>query len=217
MARRVTDKEKKEILDSFKKGRTITEISNSFKFTANTITRQLKKFLTSNEFENLNKIKNKTLKKNEFINPQESLDISSESSDELKIDQRNESFTDELNNFYEISPLEEQYQFNKQKELVSKPLKKESLPKIVYMLIDSKVELDPKCLRDYPEWNFLPEDDQNRKTIELFSDQKNARKNCSKSQKVLKVPNPEVFLIASKILKSKGISRIIYEDALFIF
>ena len=36
----------------------------------------------------------------------------------------------------------------------------------------------------------------------------------SKNQKLIKVPNPDVFLKASAILKSKGISRIVFENSL---
>ena len=82
------------------------------------------------------------------------------------------------------------------------------------MLIDKKIELNPKTLREYPEWSFLPEDDLDRLTIEIFSEQKFAKKYCTKNQKLIKVPNSKVFLIASQSLKLKGISRIIFNDSL---
>ena len=81
-------------------------------------------------------------------------------------------------------------------------------PKIVYMIVDKKIELETKLLKDYPEWQFLPEDDLNRKTIEIYFDLKIAKRFCNKEQKVIKVPNTNVFKIVSPILISKGISRI---------
>ena len=56
--------------------------------------------------------------------------------------------------------------------------------------------------------------DLNRKTIEIFFDLKIAKKVCSKDQKVIKVPNTNVFQIVSPILISRGISRIVSEDKL---
>ena len=38
------------------------------------------------------------------------------------------------------------------------------------MLVDKKIELEIKVLKDFPEWEFLPQDDLNRKTIEIFFD-----------------------------------------------
>ena len=52
------------------------------------------------------------------------------------------------------------------------------------------------------------------KTIEIYSDLKIAKRDCKKDQKVIKVPNTNVFRIASKIMRSRGISRIINENQL---
>ena len=71
-----------------------------------------------------------------------------------------------------------------------------------------------KLLKDFPEWEFLPNEDLKRKTIEIFSDLKLAKRACSKEQKVIKVPNTDVFRIVSPILISRGISRIISAEKL---
>ena len=82
------------------------------------------------------------------------------------------------------------------------------------MIVDKKIELEIKLLKDFPEWEFLPNDDLNRKTIELFFDLNIAKKSCKKEQKVLKVPNTNVFRIAAPILLAKGISRIVCPENL---
>ena len=69
-------------------------------------------------------------------------------------------------------------------------------------------------LKDFPEWEFLPKDDLNRKTLEIFFDLKLAKRSCNKEQKVLKVPNTDVFRIVSPILISRGISRIVSDEKL---
>ena len=61
------------------------------------------------------------------------------------------------------------------------------------MIVDKKIELDVKFLRDYAEWRYLPEDDLNRKTIRIFYDMKTAKGLCNKDKKVIKIPNSDVF------------------------
>ena len=71
----------------------------------------------------------------------------------------------------------------------SVPIDEVDFPAMVYMFVDSKIELEIKLLKEYAVWNFLPEEDLNRKTIEIFFDLKVAKRSCSKNQKVIKVPN----------------------------
>ena len=85
---------------------------------------------------------------------------------------------------------------------------------MVYMIVDKNIELEIKYLRDYPQWDFLPNNDLNRKTIEIFNDIKVAKRFCRKEQKVIKVPNTDVFKIAAPILISRGISRIVSSEQL---
>ena len=82
------------------------------------------------------------------------------------------------------------------------------------MIVDKKIELEIKLLKDFPDWDFLPIDDLNRKTIEIFFDLNLAKRSCSKEQKVLKFPNTDVFRIAAPVLLKRGISRIICAENL---
>ena len=82
------------------------------------------------------------------------------------------------------------------------------------MIVDKKIELEVKLLKDYPEWGFLPESDLKRKSIEIHNDLQIARRICNKDQKVIKVPNTDVFKIVAPLLASRGISRIVSNDKL---
>ena len=82
------------------------------------------------------------------------------------------------------------------------------------MIVDKQIELRVKLLKDYPEWSFLPHDDLNRKTIEIFFDLRDAKRLCQKEQKVIKVPNTDVFRIVSPLLISRGITRIVTSETL---
>ena len=119
-----------------------------------------------------------------------------------------------IDSFFEIAPIDYEMDNSSRKELSSVPLSEVDFPKVVYMIVDKKIELEIKLLKDFPEWEFLPHDDLNRKTIEIFFDINLAKRSCNKEQKVIKVPNTDVFRIATPILIEKGISRIVCAENL---
>ena len=73
--------------------------------------------------------------------------------------------------------------------------------------------MEKKLLKDYVDWQFLPREDL-KETIEIFDDSNLAKRFCSKEQKILKVPNTNIFKIVALILISRGITRIINSDKL---
>jgi len=100
------------------------------------------------------------------------------------------------------------------KQLDFEMLNQESLPEVVYMLVDKKVELEVKAISDLPEWSFLPENELKRNSLQLFSNQRTAKRICSRNQRVIKVPNTSVFEVAKSYLLAKGITRLILEDSI---
>ena len=224
MAKRLTEKQKSEIAQSFKKGKSIEHLSEMFNCTILTITRNLKKKLgeiiykeiveKNKNFDKLNTLLEKDKKKkndykySKIISKNESRD--EQASNTNKSDNNNFSSAE----FVEISPLHYEIENVPRKELSSIPIEEIDFPKIVYMIVDKNIELEIKLLKDYPEWEFLPYEDLKRKTIEIYYDIKLAKRACSKEQRVIKVPNTDVFKIVSPILISKGISRIISAEKL---
>jgi hypothetical protein len=207
LPKKVSDSEKEKIVESFLKGSNVKEISKEYNFSQITINRQLKLILGVKKFD---KIKEINSKKNKNTSK-----IKSFTYDEEKtLNQGKESLSQTEETFFELVPILDGIELEKQKDLSSQPLKDSNLPQIVYMLVDKKIELIPKSLGDYPQWRFLPEEDLNRKTIEIFSDIKNAKRDCKKDEKVIKVPNPNIFNLVAPILIAKGITRIIIEDNL---
>ena len=217
--KKVSESEKKAILDNFVNGTDIKDISKNFGFTANTITRQLKKIIGEKEFKKIKLNKINKLKdfdslsnKGTFSSNQNEINISHDNISKISGSDKNNEFLQ--SSFVEIAPLNYEVDLDKQHDISSKPLSKVEFPKIVFMVVDKKNELEIKSLREFPTWHFLSENDLNRKTIEIYSEQKLGRKACSKNQKIIKVPNPNVFLITSQILQRKGISRIIFDQLL---
>jgi len=224
LAKRLTEKQKKEITEYFKNGKSIEALSEDFNCTTLTITRNLKR--------NLGEIKYKLLvQKNKNVDELNTLlenDKKKKNDFDLERKITKNQFTDDLtldssesdnNNFssaefIEISPLHFEIENVPQKELSSIPIQEIDFPKTVYMVVDKNIELEIKLLKDYPEWEFLPNEDLERKTIEIYYDLKLAKRACKKEQKVIKVPNTDVFRIVSPILISRGISRIVSSDKL---
>ena len=224
MAKRLTEEQIEEIIKCFENGTNIDLLSQKFNCTKLTVIRNLKKNLGELKYIDLlnknksllgksktNKIQSSDLLKTNIDNA----DLIKDSNDPKVL---NENITasnfDPYDSFLEIAPLDYEIDNSSRKELTSVPISEVDFPKVVYMIVDKKIELEIKLLKDFPEWDFLPNNDLKRKTIEIFFDLNLAKRSCNKEQKVLKVPNTDVFRIAAPILLEKGISRIVCPENL---
>ena len=201
------------MVNSFSNGMTIDQLSERYKITKITINRYLKKEIDEKKFKSI-------LKKNNKVESESKEDMNENSNDLFNTPEaKNDEIPNELSSFnesefIEITPLNFEIDSESQKDLSSVSINEVELPKIVYMVVDNKIELETKFLKDYPQWQFLSKSDLNRKTIEIYFEAKEAKRFCNKEQKVIKVPNTKVFSIVAPILISKGISRIICPDKL---
>ncbi len=223
MSKRLSEKQKNEISDFFSNGKTIDELSKKFNCTKLTISRNLKKKLGEKKYIELI-ISAKSSKKSH--QNEESIKSIRNEKEIKKDDLKENSYQNKISNnskeddfsymnqLIEIAPLDYQIENFTQKDLSSIPISEVDLPKTVFMIVDKKIELETKYLKDYPDWEFLSKDDLNRRTIQIFDDLKNAKRICTKDQKVIKVPNTNVFRIVASLLVSRGISRIVTEDKL---
>ena len=222
MAKRLTLNQKEQLVKSFREGKTIEVLSNEFCCTTVTIVRNLKKNLGETVYKELiDKNKNSSelnftgnKNKKKVINE---LSLISNRNDSLKNNiQPEDQYDNNFQNtdFIEIAPLNFLIENTSRKELSSVPIEEIEFPNIVYMIVHKNIELEIKLLKDYPNWEFLPNKDLQRKTIEIYLDLKTAKRVCGKEQKVIKVPNTDVFRIVSPILIRRGISRIVYSEKL---
>ena len=197
----------------FTNGRTIDELSKEFKRTKLTISRNIKSTLGEKKYKELiEKCKSSIQNDSEaqkIITDLDKTDLNLKS-----IEDNFESEHFPVSQFVEITPLNYEIDNSPQKDLSSIDITEIDFPKIVYMIVDKKIELETKYLKDYPDWQFLSKDELNRKTIEIYVDLKNAKRSCNKEQKVIKVPNTAVFKIVAPLLLARGISRIVSSDKL---
>jgi hypothetical protein len=94
----------------------------------------------------------------------------------------------------------------------TQPLSPGVLPDSVYMLVDKVVELDARPLKDFPELGPLDTVDQDRQGLFLFANPRAAKRQCGRSQRVIKVPDTTVFERTSSYLLKRGITRLVMED-----
>ena len=225
MAKRLTEIQKKIIINDFVNGVTVDQLAMNFSCTKVTIVRTLKKNLSLSKYDSILKRKETSqINLSERIVTSDELVANKEENDDLRNEERNlvENRSEEVDNyesysdttFMEIAPLDYEINNETQKDLSSVSISEIDFPKIVYMIVDSKIELEIKSLGDYPNWQFLSQDELKRKTIEIYFDLKIAKKFCRREQKVIKVPNTDVFRVVSPILISRGISRIVCPDKL---
>ena len=220
MSKRLSDIQKKEIIQRFINGESLDLLSERFGYTKLTISRNIKKSIGLDLFNNLNK---KSSNKDDLSeNLSNDLVLPVKENDFLDInsnkDSINQSFSEnqflQSASFTELVPIDLDIDNSTRKDCSSIPIEEIDFPEIVYMIVDKKIELEIKLLKDYPEWHFLPEEDLQIKTIEIYYDLKVAKRDCKKDQKVIKVPNTNVFKIAAKIMVSRGIKRIISDKQL---
>jgi len=215
LAKRISERQREEIVELFFNGKTINELSDQFECTKLTIIRNLKKNLGELKYKEI------AIKKDSSDQEIEKSSIGNENliqSEDQKLDFSKNEIVEEdflpITPFLELTPINFDIENAPQKDLSSIHISEINFPNVLYMVVDKKIELVIKLLKDFPEWQFLSKDELSRKTIEIFDDLRVAKRACNKEQKVIKVPNTEVFKIVAPLLISKGITRIISADKL---
>mgnify|MGYP002885695895 FL=1 len=232
ISKRLTKVQKAEILQAYKAGDDTNFLAEKYRCTTNTINRTVKTLLSESEYILLKEKRSKNSNKKEKIKDKDITLVLEEdfpASDADEIDYPDDDFNEQLstenqsnenseldeNNFELIAPLISDFVFDKHKQRSDfEILHYESLPESVYMIVDKKVELDLQLISDLPEWSFLPENELERNAILLFSNQRSAKRSCSRNQKVIKIPNTSIFKLSKPYLISKGITRLILEDSI---
>ena len=92
-----------------------------------------------------------------------------------------------------------------------RPLHSGALPASVYLLVDKTVELEARPLREFPELGSLPDEEQDRQALMLYANPRQAKRQCGRSQRVIKVPDSGVLERTSRYLVAQGITRLVLE------
>jgi hypothetical protein len=97
----------------------------------------------------------------------------------------------------------------------ARPLADATLPTSAYMLVDKTVELQARALSEFPELGPLPPGEQERQALVVYVNPRQAKRQCGRSQRVIKIPDLGVFALTSRYLTAQGISRLLIEGDLY--
>ena len=156
MAKRLLEKQIEEIVQLFISGVNIEQLSKRFSCTKLTISRNLKKNLGEEIYKELS-IKSKSnnnLKENiEFLNKNKKVKKIKTNNESLKKNSYQKVQEDffESSQFFEVAPLNCEIENSAQKDLSSIPIADVDFPETVFMIVDKKIELEIKYLKDYPK------------------------------------------------------------------
>ena len=177
MAKRLTERQKDEIVKLFISGSLIEQLSKQFNCTKLTISRNLKKKLGENNYKQFslkskpnNELKDnknqdkECLNRNKKVMEFENIDENFQSTSNKQVE---EEFY-ELSKFIEVAPLNFDIENSTQKDLSSIPIADIELPKTVYMIVDKNVELETKYLKE-PKFQSLISDERNAYSLEKAS------------------------------------------------
>ena len=117
--------------------------------------------------------------------------------------------------FQEVAVLPVDLPQVSRKQVSSLPFATCVLPDSVYMLVDKTVELDPRPVSDFPELGVVDPEEQSLQALCLYASPRSAKRQCGRSQRVIKVPDTQVFERTTRYLIARGITRLVLEGALY--
>jgi hypothetical protein len=230
-APRLTEGQKEELVARYRQGETAQALAASYGCSPNTVSRVLKAGIDADELAELKKqSRSRSSAKPAAVveapapepepttsEPEESSDdeedpgvLAIDDADDFGDDGDEETFEDG-DDVLDVAPLGGV----PAAELIDPiPLLPGLLPSSVYMLVDKVVELQAKPLNEFPELGSLPEAEQARQALMLFTNPRQAKRQCGRSQRVIKVPDSDVLQRRSSYLVAQGITRLVLEGGL---
>ena len=97
----------------------------------------------------------------------------------------------------------------------ARPWCSDELPDSAYMLVDKTVELQARPLGEIPELGRLETAELELQALVLYSNPRQAKRHCGRTQRVIKVPDVGVLERTAPYLLRQGICRVVVEGALY--
>ncbi|WP_448605031.1 hypothetical protein [Thermoleptolyngbya sp.] len=95
------------------------------------------------------------------------------------------------------------------------PLSEAKLPKSCYLVVDRTSDLVTRPLKDFAGLGLIPDDQEEERTLPVFDNHRVAKRYVRRMQRVVKVPDGQVFLKASPYLQAKGITRLLIDGRVY--
>ena len=228
-ASRLNDSQKQEVVLRYQAGETAAALAEAFSCSANTVSRTIKAAIGLEAYGAIKDLRIagsavKAIVKPEIAQDQVELDlippaafaVTSEEEDygkeELEI---NELEIESNNDFIAFAPLAVTANLSDSSPCVSKPLVASELPASLYLLVDREVELKGTPVKDFTELGLIASEEEELQAIALFINPRQAKRQCGRSQRVIKVPDSSLLELTAPYILAQGISRIVLEGALY--
>ena len=231
--RRLSDSEKQDLVGRYKAGESTAALAEAFGCSPNTVSRTVKALLPADAYAALKASRQKGLvtpplptvteAEQPEVDEVDSLkeddsslalddadDFGEDSEEELSEDDDNGS----VETFTELVPLLGVGNLSDRPLNQAQPFSVDLLPDSAYMLVDKVVELDARPLKEFPELGLLDDAEQERQGLCLFASPRAAKRQCGRSQRVIKVPDTAVFQRTSSYLLARGITRLVLDGTL---
>ena len=228
-ASRLNDSQKQEVVLRYQAGETAAALAEAFSCSANTVSRTIKAAIGLEAYGAIKDLRIagsavKAIVKPEIAQDQVELElippaafaVTSEEEDygkeELEI---NELEIESNNDFIAFAPLAVTANLSDSSPCVSKPLVASELPASLYLLVDREVELKGTPVKDFTELGLIASEEEELQAIALFINPRQAKRQCGRSQRVIKVPDSSLLELTAPYILAQGISRIVLEGALY--
>ena len=229
--RRLSDSEKQDLVGRYKAGESTAALAEAFGCSANTVSRTVKSLLPADAYAAL---KASRLKGSAVAPPPAdpvppvaaeaepltdddsslALDDADDFGEDPEEEIAEEDDTGSAETFTELVPLVGVGDLSDRPFNQAQPFSVDLLPDSAYMLVDKVVELDARPLKEFPELGFLDDAEQERQGLCLFASPRAAKRQCGRSQRVIKVPDTTVFERTSSYLLARGITRLVLDGTL---
>jgi len=225
-APRLNDSQKEELVGRYRQGETAQALAVAYGCSPNTVSRVLKALLDPEEMEAIKRQPRGRTAAPAPAPPAAPKPEPAQASDPDEAEQR-ELAIDDADDFSEDGLDDPDVDADDEAELPAvavepavvleaQPLSPGALPASVYMLVDKTVELQAKPLREFPELGGLPDEEQELQALMLFTNPRQAKRQCGRTHRVIKVPDAGVLQRRSSYLVAQGITRLVVEGgALF--
>ena len=238
--RRLNDSEKQDLVGRYKAGESTAALAAFYGCSPNTVSRTVKALLPAEAYEALKASRLKggavvsasetavelsvestatdgVLQNDDSVEDDDGSSLALDDADDFGEDPEDEIADDDsvfVETFTELAPLADIGDLSDRQRIEAQAFSADVLPASVYMLVDKVVELDARPLKEFPELGPLDDAELERKGLCLFVSPRAAKRQCSRNQRVIKVPDTGVFARTSSYLLARGISRLVMEGQL---
>ena len=239
---RLTDSQKRELVERYRSGESTAALAEAFGCSVNTVSRTARALLTPEAYEALKKERARgggaasqaavesgsqaavqpdrvqvEATHADPIDDQDSATLALDDADDFgdALEDAGEADEEPEQEFHTVAVLTGQISLEMESPAPDcRPMGPGVLPESVYMLVDKLVELDPQPLSAFQELGALAAADQDRQAIGLYASPRTAKRQCGRNQRVIKVPDSQVFERTSRYLLARGITRLVLDGSL---